>query len=127
MPKVTIAQLIEASEKNGYPWAHTIDFNSGQNEGPFIDYKTHKVVKTRDRGYAVLSCVVGQGVINLNGAIFPEVNLNYDDPNYEQKQQLGVVLGEIYQYNDREATSYEDAVRFMKEKLEPFKNFVVKI
>lgn len=104
--KVTVAALIEASEKNGFPWS-TADQNQSVYLGP-----TH----------SILSCVVGQGVFNLGGSRFPY----FDDADPED-EAVHTKFREVYSYNDITATSYEDAVVYMKEHLAPYTSREVEI
>lgn len=101
MKTVTVAQLIKASEKNGFPW-------SGHNSKSSPLTPQHHLV----------SCVVGQGVENLGGTKFPYF---LDGRNPQS------ILSRIYEYNDHYAPSYEHALRFMKDVLAPYRRKKVRI
>lgn len=101
MKKVTIRELIEASRKNGYPWG-----NDAAKVGRFV--KDAFKLGPDD----VFSCVVGQGIYNLGGNMFP-----LEDKAFEA----------IYHYNDKEATSYADALAYMEKTLAPYLDEVVEI
>lgn len=101
--KVTIAALVKASKKNGFPWAKKGGFNTTY-------YTPHRV----------FACVVGQGVENLGGNKFPETS-------EEASDIILSLLSEIYSYNDNDAESYEDAVKFMENRLRGYGRYKVEI
>lgn len=97
--QVTIKSLIKASKKNGFPWARQNKPTAGGKS--FVN--------------AVFSCVVGQGVINLDGRDFAGM---YRHPD----EQIKEAFIDIFDYNDMKATSYEDAVKYMETRLAPYLN-----
>lgn len=115
--QVTVRQLIEASEKNGWKWARADREKRAEREG----FET-------DPNSATFSCVVGQGLINLHNND-GQILYRFPTPNSHSTgiDVLDLAFESIYRYNDEEATSYADAVRFMKEALHPFMDEVIDI
>jgi len=111
--KVTIRKLVEASEKNGFRWARGDRKNSRNRKG----FET-------DPSCANYSCVVGQGLANLHNNDF-DVMYSFPMANSTGNVVLDLAFESIYRYNDEEAESYADAVRYMKEALAPFMDEVI--
>lgn len=120
--EVTVQQLIDASEKNGFRWAKS-------------DEKFHHVgdiLYQSDPAAIVFSCVIGQGLANLfknsirNGhyPAFPAQYYSDDEGTWTPMEQA---FRDVYDYNDNKATSFEDALRYMKERLAPFAKEVIDI
>ena len=112
MKTVTIGKLVKASKKNGFEWNGNAGNKSAYGRLP--------------GGMSMLSCVVGQGLIHLGGTRFPFMFPSNVDTEVAG-QNLSEVFEAIYNYNDREATSYEDAFAFMEKALAPYKDLPIKI
>lgn len=106
MKKVTIAALIEASEKNGFAWAHQGIFGED----------------------GIYSCVVGQGIRNLDGTTFPtDIYIDSKRTVLAIDEDLKAAFKNIYNYNDDTALSYNDAFEYMKRTLAPYRRRKVPI
>lgn len=95
MKNVTLKELIEAAEKNGFPWIG----HGTRNE------------KSENTRY----CVLEQAALNLglHRSSWAEIS--------EGLNAISPKLGEtIWVYNDDQAKSYEEAFSFLKKSLEPF-------
>lgn len=119
MMKVTVRELVEASEKNGYKWAKSSA--SGM---------TTKVGFKSDPACTIFSCVVGQGLANIANNDSETVTTNAFPGAGKllmDQTPLEKAFAKVYDYNDNHATSYADAVEFMKKCLAPFYDEVIEI
>lgn len=116
--KVTIAQLVKASEKNGWRWAKSSDDGISSQSSYLSDPRC-----------ATYSCVVGQGIANLKNNDHHGI---YFFPMGDSSHETGIedldeAFEAIYAYNDKKATSYQDAVGFMKKTMDPFMDVEIEI
>ncbi len=95
MITIKISELIEAAEKNGYEWGRG---------------------GTRNR---TRLCVLEQAAKNLGFPSKRWAKIARQLNDLDWSEMWG---SRIYGYNDIYATSYEDAVNFMKKKLKKYRN-----
>lgn len=102
---IKVSDFIAAAEKNGYPWTGNVRYsqNSLHHKG------------------TTLTCVVGQGMINLGVHHWP-FSYPFDK---ERNRPVYHAFDKVMAYNDHDATSFEDALRFMKTELAPYVDEVV--
>lgn len=97
--KVTIEQIIEAAEQNGFEWTQAKFFN--------------------DKGDITQACVLGQVALNLDLSAVSLLN--------SLNRECSYIGNEIFRYNDYEAKTYAGAVKGLKKYLAPFKGREIEV
>ena len=119
--KVTVAQLIKASEKNGFLWARN-NHNLSNPDGSAL-----ALIMNSDHTCETFSCVVGQGLANLKGNISGTEYHFFGESVESGYSDLDEAFQMVYKFNDNEAKTYQEAVEFMKKTLAPFVDYEINI
>jgi hypothetical protein len=106
--KISVADVIKAAEENGFV------FFKGWHDSKY-DAKEKKQVISK-------ACVLGQAAINL-GISGPSLRTALDNIAADWTTPGS----DIMKYNDNAATSYRQALAFLKKTLAPYKNRVIQV
>jgi hypothetical protein len=101
MAEFTIEDVIKAAEKNGFEW---------NRNGEYFDENEDGTIR---------ACVLGQAALNLD--------INPDLMIFAMVETAGVFMLPVWVYNDQAATSYEDAVDFLRKTLLPYKDITINV